>query len=399
MRRVFIFFMALLVVLVHNCTSHNKPTISLACIDIRKTYPEKEIMLNDIADVTFVHLNSNNENYLYKGVISYATNNTIIVYDNSSGSILLFSKEGNPKSRFNRLGQGPEEYLGATRIIYYEDTDDVLVGYMYSDYIQVYSSTGEYKRTINLPIYTEILSINYFDNESFYVYAAEFSRIQTIIKNKQLKAKNVNNSTRNYTAFFRISIIDGTVMDYIELPSNEINLITENDRGQIMLFYIARLNKCADGLLLCNPETDTVYLYSKDKLLVPVLHKLPLIHNSDPVAYLNNYLDTSWFQFMQVVFLSWGNVSYPNKFYVRDKKTGEVFRQKNILREFISKEFTIHNSSRYSHCYENGAIFELELIELKQALKENKLSGKLKELVVTLNEFEDNNVFMFVEFK
>ena len=45
---------------------------------------------------------------------------------------------------------------------------------------------------------------------------------------------------------------------------------------------------------------------------------------------------------------------------------------------------------------ENGHYFELDLIELKQAYKENRLSGKLKELVATLNEEEDNNVFMFV---
>jgi hypothetical protein len=41
----------------------------------------------------------------------------------------------------------------------------------------------------------------------------------------------------------------------------------------------------------------------------------------------------------------------------------------------------------------------LSLYELKQAYLENKLSGKLKELVATLNEDEDNNVLMMVEFK
>jgi len=43
--------------------------------------------------------------------------------------------------------------------------------------------------------------------------------------------------------------------------------------------------------------------------------------------------------------------------------------------------------------------FELDLTELKQASRENKLSGKLKELVTSLNEDIDNNVFMFVDFK
>ena len=43
--------------------------------------------------------------------------------------------------------------------------------------------------------------------------------------------------------------------------------------------------------------------------------------------------------------------------------------------------------------------FELDLIELKQAFKDNKLNGKLKELVSTLDEYKDNNVFMIVNFK
>ena len=38
-------------------------------------------------------------------------------------------------------------------------------------------------------------------------------------------------------------------------------------------------------------------------------------------------------------------------------------------------------------------------MELKEAYRENRLSGKLKELVAILNELEDNNVFVLVEFK
>ena len=48
---------------------------------------------------------------------------------------------------------------------------------------------------------------------------------------------------------------------------------------------------------------------------------------------------------------------------------------------------------------ENGYVVELSLFELKQAYKENRLSGKLKELVATLDEDKDNNVFMLLDFK
>ena len=82
---------------------------------------------------------------------------------------------------------------------------------------------------------------------------------------------------------------------------------------------------------------------------------------------------------------------------MRDKETGEVICPKLLLPDYAGKEFTIRPSSM--RIFENEFPFELDLIELKQAYRENKLSGQLKELVASLNEDEDNNVFMLVSFQ
>ena len=92
----------------------------LAFIDVTKEYPEKKIELTDIADVSYLYLNSKNDDYLYKGSIDYVTENNIIVIDRSQNSVLFFSKEGNPKSHFNRRGQGSEEYRDAYSVMYDE---------------------------------------------------------------------------------------------------------------------------------------------------------------------------------------------------------------------------------------------------------------------------------------
>jgi len=48
---------------------------------------------------------------------------------------------------------------------------------------------------------------------------------------------------------------------------------------------------------------------------------------------------------------------------------------------------------------ENKYHFELDFTELEEAYNENKLSGRLKELVASLMKEEDaNNVFVFVDF-
>ena len=58
-------FLILTIAIACSCSS-DKQEDSLPCIDVTKTYPEKEIILSDIADVTFVYLNSDNDDFLYR---------------------------------------------------------------------------------------------------------------------------------------------------------------------------------------------------------------------------------------------------------------------------------------------------------------------------------------------
>ena len=123
---------------------------------------------------------------------------------------------------------------------------------------------------------------------------------------------------------------------------------------------------------------------------------------------LNNCVDVGTFQFMEIVTVQYRenetvqyreNASpvFPMTYLMRNKKTGDVFRQKISLPDYIGKQF-FFGSRQSGRDYENGPWFELDLIELKQAYNENRLNGKLKELVATLDEDKDNNVFIFVEF-
>jgi len=113
--------------IVTGCSSDKESQEELPFIDVSKEYPEKEIVLTDIADITYVYLNSSSDDYLFKGTIDYVTQNRIVVIDRSSHSLLFFSKDGNPRSRFNRRGQGPEEYTDAASVMYDEARDDVFV--------------------------------------------------------------------------------------------------------------------------------------------------------------------------------------------------------------------------------------------------------------------------------
>lgn len=263
MRKVFYLVLSLVIA---SCTSNNELQEKLAFIDVTEEYPEKKIELTDIAGVSYLHLNSKTDDYLYKGSIDYVTENNIIVIDRSQNSVLFFSKEGNPKSHFNRRGQGPEEYSDAASLMYDEANDEVFVSPDFSNHIMVYSSLGEFKRKINLPQVNVNGQMALFDDVSILVYDNTKLWQSTMQSNAPEVEQTID------SVFFLISKLDGTVLDYISLPNENIDLSYKNSVFTSQVNY-GRVRKSADGLLLYNPESDTVFHYSKEKHLTPYIHK------------------------------------------------------------------------------------------------------------------------------
>lgn len=212
----------LLSIIVTSCSSVKQSDEELPSIDISKEYPEKEIKLTDIADVSYVRLNSKSDDYLFKGSIDYVTPNKIVVIDRSSQSLLFFARDGSPLSHFNCRGQGPEEYTDVASVMYDEANDDVFVSPDFSDHIMVYSSSGEYKRKITLPETNINGQMALFDDKSILVY--DNTKLwQTIVRHNSKKKITFTEQVGD-SSFFLISKIDGAVLEYIKLPNKNIDL-------------------------------------------------------------------------------------------------------------------------------------------------------------------------------
>ena len=391
------FFCFFTVALVASCSRNNPSKDGIPVIDATKNYPEKEILLTDIADVTYVHLDTKSDDFLYKGGISYLTENTIVVQDVSSGSVLFFSKDGTPISHFNRHGLGPQEYRGRRSSIAYDEVTDEVFIYNGTT-IQIYSSQGEYKRSIPLPYNVIINQMDCFDDQSLILFDINRRWYKAQPKTPE---DNIDYLTHTIdSSFMLISRVDGQVLDYIEMFTEHKELSVKPTSGGAMMLVFTDLVKHAEGYLLGNPATDTIFLYNKNRELTPIICKIPLLSHNEPKIILNNCIDVDNYQFIVVQTMSYGQLGNQDsyKYLMRDKQTGEIFRQKIVMPDYQEKKITISpNLTNYFH--ENGTHIELDLIELKQAYNDNKLSGKLKELVASLNEFDDNNVFMFIKFK
>ena len=338
MKKKFILYFMLAASLVTGCSSSNQKKDNLPCIDITKNYPEKEIILTDIATVKYVHLSTKNDDYLYKGIINYMTENTIVVADDVSGSILFFSKDGKPKSRFNHYGSGSEEYPQKGRflsIIYDETADDVFVSSTPGNF-NVYSSMGKYKRKVILPQGTNVHSIVDYDEQSFFLYD-----IQNDFK-KSPKERTYFMSQSNDSSYCRVSKTDGKVLEYVIFPSIEINLTNHISVGNGWLRRIhphGRIVKSPTGLYFCRIDADTVFLYKKDKTVTPVFCKTPLANKSEPIILLNRFIETDRYQFIEVLPLAREDSS-SETLLLRDKQSGKIFQQKLILPDYKEKKLT-----------------------------------------------------------
>ena len=368
---------------------------SIPCLDVRRTYTQKEIFLTDIAEVRYLILNSDNEDYLYSGTIRATTENSVVVADAMSGDILFFSKEGVPKSRFNHRGNGPKEYRNALNVIFDEKKNEVFVSQSVGSRILAYSSTGEYQREIPLPQGTRMGSFASFDDDSFFFYDPTLESNRYGLDYDDIQSNDL------ISPFYLISKEDGRVLDNIALPMTPI-FLGINHNGDRVPGFKTRLMKCPDGVLICNPESDTVFFYGKDRQIVPILHKIPLAKTTNPMTYINNCIDIGNYQFIELYIVQAGEVYpgiFPTKHYFRDKRTGEFFLQKLLLQDFIGKDFIIGPTSGVRIDIDNSTfVFELDLLELKEAYAQNRLDGKLKELVATLKE-DDNNVFVLARIK
>ena len=386
------------------CSSDKQSKSGLLSIDIKKNYSEKDIALTDIADITYIHLNSQNADYLYRGGVKYITENSIVVVDVSSGSVLFFSRDGNPKSRFNHYGQGPEEYPATNFFITYDEKEDdlyvIVPGYtgICGHHTKVYSSMGEYKRTLNLPACP--MPLVDFDDHSLFVYDMQYQY-------KKMMKKEANFYSQVDSSIYRISKKDGKVLEYVEFPINEVNIVDKGNGNRSISDY-QRIISCAAGLFLCNPETDTVFHYGKDKVLTPVICKTPLVNDLNPKLMLTGFYDAGRYQYIKIEpLINYLESNIPPaelyeslvRYYIRDKQTDEIFRPKISLPDYKGKYLFIDSKKTYFNRKETITYFALDVFELKQAYKENKLSGKLKELVKALNENEDNNVYILATFK
>lgn len=366
------------ILILSSCKSNNINE-EVIIIDVEKNYQEKEIHLNQIADIFYI-LTEDSLDFLYKGVPQCITANTIVIQDAISSDIMFFSRDGKAMSKFNKLGNGPNEFSYINTMIYDENSDELFI--VSGDRILVYSSKGEFIRTISLLEGSLITEIREFDNISFLIYdmAGKYRRNFSIISKE-----------------------DGRVLKPIELSQNsQLQMYIMEMDGNNLGMTVGPINNIVmheNGFLLTDHSSDTVFLYRRNNSTMPILVRIPQIQEMDPVIYLNTMVETSRYQFFQSVKVKKLNNRLPSVSLVRDKSQNKIYKQKIILSDFPEKKIEITPDCTSRTNDPKMGFFELDIEELHDANERGKLNGNLKKISEHAKRINNNNnVYMFVHF-
>lgn len=118
-------------------------------IDMNAEYSEKEVFLQDIADVSYIPLETTDEMLFdASGMIAEISGEGIVGVDVWFNKLCFFTADGKAVRTLERKGQGPEEYLHLDNALVDRECGEVYVVDRTRKILHVYALDGTYRRTL-----------------------------------------------------------------------------------------------------------------------------------------------------------------------------------------------------------------------------------------------------------
>lgn len=356
----------------------------LIIVDVSKSYPEKELILQDLMDVEYIALETSDE-FLTQGLVKDVGKEYVLVTNRTNdGDILLFDRQtGKGVRKINRKGQGAEEYPRIQGIILDEANGEIFVKTL-GNKILVYDLSGGFKRCLNLG--REVSSVFDYDKDHLICYdmsdyhnkGEERSKAYHIILSKQ----------------------DGSVTGEIFIPFKTINTPIVKDGDRFVANYSYQIRLSRGKWTLMDASSDTIYNYEPDGTLTPRVVRTPSAPAMQPEVFLYMGISTDRYCFMQTV-QNVFNFEKGNGFYddelVYDKKEKALFQVTVCNGDYVEKRPVAMTAKSINREIED--VTTLNAPRLVEIYKEGGLKdGKLKEIASRLDE-EDNPVVMLIKQK
>ena len=386
MKRIFYSVAFMLALLATGCGDANQKPSALPQIDVRTNYPEKEICLQDVAEVSYIALDSQ-DGILFRGNVNDFSDKGIVIMDSQNNRLIFFDKQGKFQHVIQRQGQGPEEYSMMLDALVDWDKEDVFV-FDSGSRIVVYSLDGTFKR--KLP-----LNANLVQHDAY------------IWSDSQLVACRYGNWDKDeklvpYQPIVLLSKEDGK-MDSLSYRKEHSFPTYIGAKEMNIRIHWPSLDKLNGDVYVNDLSADTIYRWdARTQALQPVMTRTPSVTLDNLDGYFMDLKGVSS-QYYFLHFLArqasmdshFVMVDEKSRNAVYDRKEGKVYHPK-----FTNKDYPSMEKIHLNFCEEENAcaIVQLEAFKLIEALEAGELSGELKTIAEGLKE-DDNPVLMVVKFK
>jgi len=388
-------FILLLTVTLESRGQNRTGNDGIITVDVRKSYTaKKELILQDFMDVEYIKLETNDE-FVNQGFVRTIGNKFILVTNNTGdGDIFVYDRTGKALRKINRRGQGGEEYTNIYTITLDEDNGEMFVSDNMTRKILVYDLYGKFKRSF------KHRASNFNDGginrTSFYTDVYNFDRDNLICYD----------AVNEKVAFVLISKKDGSITKEIITPFKEkkkffITVSRDAATGNenvVTPGYYRAITPHYGAWILSEFSTDTVYTFSQDYSLRPLIVRTPKIQSMKPEIFLLPRLMTKRYYFMETVKMELlPEGGFPRIFLMYDTQEKALSGYTLYNGDFTAKnEIYVNLASPVNH--EIIAWYPLEAFKLVESYKKGELKGKLKDIAAKLDE-EDNRVIMLIKQK
>ena len=406
MKRVNTISAIILLIAMAGCGGRNKQsTDDIITVDVTKSYPKKELILQDVFDVEYIALDDTSDEFLTQGLIRAIGKEMIITRNYGvAGDIYLFDRNGKGLRSFNRRGQGPGEYPSFSSITLDEDNNEIFVLSVGQQKLFVYDLFGNFQRSLA------------WERQIGFVVVGNFDRDHLIINvyNDLIAGIEIGGSGEVEERFYIMSKKDGTITA-IQVPFQQRILRSFYGRsGEVVALGPQNqvLIPDRDSWVLVEPSTDTIYRLLTDFSMTPFIVRTPSVQSMNPEVFLFPSVITDRYVFMQTV-----KKEIASTTRVNENVSTHTYPRHDVLYDIREKalfEYTVYNDDfsakrLVSLAFENHAVspflnneiafFQLlQSHELVEAYERGELKGKLKDVAAELNA-ESNPVIMLMKHK
>jgi len=351
-------------------------------VDIRASYPQKELILQDFMDVEYIALETSDE-FLCQGIVLDIGKDIILVKNNIfDGDIFIFTRNGKGLRKINRKGQSGEEYINIQGITLDEDVGEMFVNDNFAKKIMVYDLYGRFQRRMQN------------DGEFVYNNICSFDSINLIGDDMPIRIGPDGGGFGN-SPFVVISKQDGRIVHNIQIPfeRKKSPLVIQRDGNNTRISFHPHISiiPYRDTWILTATSSDTVFRFFPDFSMIPFIVRTPSIQSMDPEVFLFPKMLTDRYYFMETLK---NENEFPKTDLMYDRQERAIYEYSLYNDDYSSKQ-RVKTSWGAKN---DGSIYwqKIEAYELVESYKKGELKGRLKEIAAGLDE-EDNPVIMLVK--